>query len=180
MALEIEVPPVAGLRLPDLPAEGGPWPAQGDWTYEDYVRLPDDGQRYEIIAGVLYVTAAPTFGHQYIVAELFAALRAYVRQRELGVVLPAPFEVHLPDIAQPVQPDVLFLRAERQPPPEAGYFEGVPDLVVEVLSPSTARTDRVVKFWAYEQAGVPEYWIVDPRARLVEVYELGEGVYLVD
>ncbi|MFQ5595393.1 MAG: Uma2 family endonuclease, partial [Anaerolineae bacterium] len=177
MTLEIIAPVVTRHEVPDLPAEGGPWPAQGEWAYEDYLRLPDDGRRYEIIEGVLYVTAAPRFNHQYVVGELFAALRAYIRQHHLGVVIPAPFEVHLPDIAWPVQPDVLFIRAERQPLPEASSFEGTPDLVVEVLSPSTARRDRVVKFWAYERAGVPEYWIVDPRVPMIEVYVLQEGVY---
>ncbi|HHH40910.1 MAG TPA: Uma2 family endonuclease [Chloroflexi bacterium] len=177
MALPMIAPPPVRREEPDLPAEGGPWPAQGEWTYEDYLRLPDDGRRYEIIQGVLYVTAAPRFNHQYVVGELFAALRAYVRERGLGVVIPAPFEVHLGERIRPVQPDLIFLRAERQPSPEAGHFEGAPDLVVEVLSPSTARTDRVVKFWVYEQSGVPEYWIVDPHARSVEVYLLREGIY---
>lgn len=177
MTLEITVPVVAEHEVPDLPAEGRPWPAQGEWTYEDYLRLPDDGRRYEIIEGVLYVTAAPRFNHQYVVGELFAALRAYVRKHNLGVVIPAPFEVHLPDIAWPVQPDLLFVRAERQPLPEASSFEGAPDLVVEVLSPSTARRDRVVKFWAYERAGVSEYWIVDPRVPMIEVYVLQERIY---
>ena len=177
MALPMIAPPPVRREEPDLPAEGGPWPAQGEWTYEDYLRLPDDGRRYEIIQGVLYVTAAPRFNHQYVVGELFAVLRAYVRERGLGVVIPAPFEVHLGERIRPVQPDLIFLRAARQPSPEAGHFEGAPDLVVEVLSPSTARTDRVVKFWVYEQSGVPEYWIVDPHARSVEVYLLREGIY---
>ncbi len=177
MTLQVTAPPVVHQQVPDLPAEGGPWPAQGEWTYEDYLRLPDNGHRYEVIAGVLYMTPAPRFVHQYTVGELFAALHAYVRQQRLGIVILAPFEVHLGEIARPVQPDLLFIRAERQPTPEAGSFEGPPDLVVEVLSPSTSRTDRVVKFWAYEQAGVPEYWIVDPQARMVEVYTLQEGIY---
>ncbi len=175
--LEITAPPVAEEPEVELPAEGGPWPPQGQWTYEDYLRLPDDGRRYEIIAGVLYVTAAPRFNHQYIVQLLLRRIGDFVEQRNLGVVIPAPFEVLLPGIASPVQPDLLFIRAGRQPPPEATSFKGTPDLIVEVLSPSTARRDRVVKFWAYERAGVPEYWIVDPHARLVEVYVLQEGVY---
>ncbi len=177
MALKVTAPPIASPEPLELPAQGGPWPAQGNWTYEDYLRLPDDEYCYEIISGVLYMAPAPVFKHQYIVGELFVALRTYVRQNELGLVLPAPFEVHLPDIARPVQPDLLFIRAERRPSPEAKFFEGAPDLVVEVLSPSTARKDRMVKFWAYERAGVEEYWIVDPRVRSVEVYVLTESVY---
>jgi Uma2 family endonuclease len=175
MSLEaIVLPPVIPRRLPRLPAREQGWPAQGEWTYEDYKRLPDDGRRYEIIEGVLYVTAAPNLDHQYTVGEIFAALRTYVRERQLGIVISAPFEVHLPDIAQPVQPDVLFIAAERAPRPGAENLTGAPDLVVEVLSKSTTRTDRLVKFGAYERAGVREYWLVDPRTRSVEVYALSE------
>ena len=175
MSLEMPVlSPVIPRHLPRLPAREQGWPAQGEWTYEDYKRLPDDGRRYEIIEGVLYVTAAPNFDHQYTVGEIFAALRTYVRERQLGIVISAPFEVNLPDIAQPVQPDVLFIAAERAPRPGAEGFTGAPDLIVEVLSQSTARTDRLVKFGAYERAGVREYWLVDPRTRSVEVYSLSE------
>jgi Uma2 family endonuclease len=179
MSLEVAVwQPVIPRRLPRLPAREQTWPAQGEWTYEDYKRLPDDGQRYEIIEGVLYMVAAPNFDHQYTVGEVFVALRTYVRERQLGIVISAPFEVHLPDIARPVQPDVIFVASERAPRPGAADFTGAPDLIVEVLSPSTARTDRLVKFSAYERAGVREYWLVDPRTHSVEVYSLSEdGVY---
>ncbi len=179
MSLEaVVLPPVIPRRLPRLPVGEQGWPAQGEWTYEDYERLPDDGRRYEIIEGVLYVTAAPNLDHQYTVGEIFAALRTYVRERQLGIVISAPFEVNLPDIAQPVQPDVLFIAAERAPRPGAEGFTGAPDLIVEVLSQSTARTDRLVKFGAYERAGVREYWLVDPRTHSVEVYSLSEeGTY---
>jgi len=150
------------------------WPPQGEWTYEDYRRLPDDGLRYEIIGGVLHMTPASGFDHQYTVGELFAALRAFVRERRLGLVLVAPFEVHLSDAAPVVQPDLLFIAAGREPSPGDQAFTGAPDLVIEVLSPSTARTDRVVKFNVYEQAGVREYWLVNPLTRTVEVYALSE------
>jgi len=161
-----------------LPAtEETPWPAQGAWTYEDYLRLPDDGRRYEIIEGVLYVINAPNFDHQQAVLQIAVALELWVRAQDAGVVLTAPFEVHLPGIAKPVQPDVLFIIAERRPTPGAKFFEGPPDLVVEVLSSNTIRTDRTVKFSAYERAGVREYWLVDPKARSVEVYTLIEGEF---
>ena len=165
-------------RLPRLPAREQGWPAQGEWTYEDYKRLPEDGRRYEIIEGVLYVTAAPNFDHQYTVTRLLVHLDNLVTRRSLGIVLVAPFEVHLPDVARPVQPDVLFIDAERAPRPGAADFTGAPDLIIEVLSQSTARTDRLVKFGAYERAGVREYWLVDPRTHSVEVYSLSEdGTY---
>ena len=179
MPMEADIlPPVTPRRLPRLPAREHDWPVQGEWTYEDYERLPDDGRRYEIIEGVLYATAAPNYDHQYTVTRLLVHLDNLVRRHRLGIVLVAPFEVHLPDIARPVQPDVLFIGAERAPRPGAAYFTGAPDLIVEILSQSTARTDRLVKFGAYERAGVREYWLVFPRTRSVEVYSLSDdGTY---
>ena len=135
MSVEADVlPPVIPRRLPGLPAREQDWPAQGEWTYEDYSRLPDDGRRYEIIDGVLYATAAPNVDHQYAVGEIFAALRTHVREHQSGIVICAPFEVHLPDVARPVQPDVLFVDADRAPRPGAADFTGAPDLIVEVYA----------------------------------------------
>lgn len=160
-----------------IPEDGHPWPSQGEWTYDDYLRLPDDGRRYEIIEGVLYVTNAPDLDHQSAVVEILGDMRNFVREKGLGKVLTAPFEVHLPGIAKPVQPDILFITAERRPPAGAKFFEGAPDLIVEVLSQSTLRLDRRIKLDAYERAGVGEYWIVDPRSHFVEVYVLSRGEY---
>ena len=166
-ALTQPLPP----QLPALPLPGPKaWPAQGDWTYDDYLRLPDNGRRYEIIEGVLYVTNAPGFDHQYAVQKLAFALETWVRSQQGGVVLTAPFEVHLGPRSRPVQPDVLYLAPEHRPRRGARFFDGTPNLVVEVLSPSTLRTDRVAKFLAYERAGVREYWIVDPTNRSVEIF----------
>jgi Uma2 family endonuclease len=151
------------------------WPAQGEWTYEDYLRLPDDGNRYEIIEGVLYMAPAPDFDHQHTVHQIAVAFELWLRDHAGGVVLTAPFEVHLPGIAQPVQPDVLLIAADRRPASGDRFFEGAPDLVVEILSPGTMRVDRYIKFDAYERAGVREYWLVDPRVQFVEVYARAEG-----
>jgi len=172
MSTQIAVQPVT----PSPVGQPG-WPPQGQWSYADYLRLPDDGRRYEIIEGVLYVANAPCYEHQYTVGEVAFALRLVVKQHQSGVVLEAPFEVHLAEKTKAVQPDVLFIRTENQPAVGTQVFEGVPDLVVEVISPSSIRLDRTVKFDAYERAGVPEYWIVDPKARLVEVYTLARGEY---
>jgi Uma2 family endonuclease len=153
-------------------ADQARWPAQGDWTWEDYLRLPDDGNRYEIIEGVLYVTAAPIYDHQFAVTELAGELRGFVKARRLGVVLTAPFDVRLPGVADPVEPDVLFFRSGNEPRTGDKYFVGIPDLIVEVLSPSTSRVDRKVKLAAYQKAGVPEYWLADPKTRTIVVYTL--------
>ncbi len=151
------------------------WPEQGEWSYEDYLRLPEDGRRYEIIEGVLYVANAPSYDHQYTVLKIASKLERFIEKSTLGVVIAAPFEVHLPGIAKPVQPDVLFITTERQPGPGTQIFEGAPDLIVEVLSPSSIRLDQHIKFGAYEQAGVREYWIADPKTRAVIIYTLPSG-----
>jgi len=148
------------------------WPPQGQWTYDDFLRLPDDGVRYEVIQGVLYMTNAPDPEHQYAVVKITTTLDVFVSAHQAGVVYAAPIEVHLPGIAQPVQPDICFIRQERRSIVGRKFIEGVPDLMVEVLSPSTARTDRRVKFDAYERAGAREYWIANPKTRTVEVYTL--------
>jgi Uma2 family endonuclease len=148
------------------------WPAQGHWTYEDYLRLPDDGKRYEIIDGVLYMANAPDFDHQFTVSELHLQMGLFVKEQKLGLVLTAPFEIHLPGIARPVQPDVLFIAAERQPRPGAKFFEGAPDLIIEVVSSGSVRLDRTIKFSAYERAEVHEYWLADPRTHFIEVHLL--------
>ena len=153
------------------------WPQQGQWTYADYLRLPDDGKRYEIIEGVLYVANAPSYEHQYTVGEIAFSLRLFVKERQVGVIIEAPFEVHLAENAKPVQPDILFIRTENQPSPGTQFFDGVPDLTVEVISPSSIRLDRHIKFDVYERYGVAEYWMVDPKARSVEVYTLARGEY---
>ena len=164
------------MTYPSLPADQR-WPEQGRWSYEDYLRLPADGKRYEIIDGVLYMANAPDFEHQQAVMALAGQLWNFAQAHQLGVVLTAPFEVRLPGIAQPVQPDILFVSRERRDIIKPKLIEGAPDLVVEVLSPSTARYDRKVKFDAYERAGVREYWIVNPRLRSVEVYALMDNEY---
>ncbi len=152
-----------------------PWPEQGRWTYDDYVRLPDDGNRYEVIRGTLYVTPAPFYAHQFVASQLHLFLGNYGKETGLGVALFAPFDVLLPDgIATPVQPDLVFFLKGNQPTWGDKNFQGVPDLVVEVESPSTRKRDRTIKLEAYRDAGVPEYWRAEPRARLVRVLSLSE------
>lgn len=152
-------------------------PIQGEWTYDDYLALPEDGTRYEIIEGVLYVVNAPNIDHQFAVSELHRQMANFVIDRNLGYVLSAPFEVHLSETTRPVQPDVLFIKTENWPGSGAKFFEGPPDLVVEVVSPSSIRTDQHIKFSVYEQAGIPEYWIANPITRAVEVFTLSGGEY---
>ncbi len=155
--------------------DGQIWPAQGDWTYADCMRLPEDGRRYEVIRGSLYVTAAPIYDHPYAAQALAYLMQSGCAKHRLGVVLGMPFDIRLPNrIGDPVEPDVVFFRRGNEPRRGDRYFQGVPDLIVEVLSPSTRHRDQGIKLDAYRDAGVPEYWLVDPKPRTAVVHVLSE------
>lgn len=155
------------------------WPEQGEWTYEDYAQLPDGHRRYEVIRGRLHVTPAPSTTHQLVSFELAFALYGHVKANKLGRVLEAPVDLILPDRATPVQPDVHFIARERLDILQEKFIEGAPDLIIEVLSPGNAHHDRQTKYDLYAEAGVREYWIVDPDDCLVDVYTLhDDGIYV--
>lgn len=145
------------------------------WTYAEYARLPDLGSaRQEIIADELVVTPAPTSRHQLIVVRIVTALYSYASARDLGEVLPAPTDVLFAE-GDYFQPDVLFVSRDRWHLAGDRGIEGPPDLVVEILSPSTSARDRGIKLDRYRLFGVPEYWIVDGEAERVEVWRLAAG-----
>ena len=137
-------------------------------TVENYRQLPEDGKRYEILEGELAVTPAPGTVHQRVVGRLYSALAEFVRNRQIGELFLAPLDVIL-SVHTVVQPDLLFVSKERQSVIRADGIYGAPDLVVEVLSPSTAERDRGVKRRLYLRYGVREVWLVDPEARTLEV-----------
>ncbi len=141
-------------------------------TYADLVRLPDDGNRHEIVGGEEFVTPAPGVNHQVVVLELAALLRNHVSARKLGRVLVAPVDVVL-SAHDVVEPDIVYVSAKRRGILKKKYIRGAPDLVVEVTSPSTAAIDRGRKLELYARAGVREYWIADLFARILEVHEFG-------
>jgi Uma2 family endonuclease len=145
-------------------------------TYEDYCALPDDGRRHEIIEGELHVTPSPSRAHQQVAASVLVALKPFVTARGLGDVFIAPFDVILEETSV-VVPDLLFVAAARSGIVTDRGIRGAPDLIVEILSPGTARRDRIEKAQLYARHGVPHYWLVDPEMRILEVYELGEGQY---
>jgi Uma2 family endonuclease len=151
------------------------WPEPGAWTYEDYARLPDDGYRYEVIDGELYMSPAPSTLHQRILLQLVTQFHSFASRSGAGEVLMAPCDVLLaPGVV--VQPDLLFIRADRRGIVEPNNVVGAPDLVVEILSPSDVEHDRERKHALYARHGVQEYWIVDPVGRTIEVYGLvGDG-----
>jgi Uma2 family endonuclease len=158
--------------------QGPAYPPQGQWTYEDYLRLPDDGRRYEIIRGVLYVSSAPVPRHQAILRSFVRVFLFFLEENPVGEMYFAPIEVILPaSLATPVQPDLLFITAERMGIVKDRNIIGAPDLILEVLSPSTRHVDRGPKLDTYAEAGVREYWLADPLARTVEVFVLRDGAY---
>jgi len=159
-----------------LPADWVPGPEQGSWTYDDYAKLPDDGNRYEIVDGVLIMTPAPTPEHQDIAGMIYYYLVTHVKLAGFGRVFPGPVDVELGS-KQVFQPDVVVLLNTHLDRIASKKINGAPDLMVEIASPSTAVYDRLIKFEKYAQAGIPEYWIVKPDARTVEVLVLEDGKY---
>lgn len=154
------------------------WPEQGQWTYDDYKQLPDDGWRYEIIEGELYMFPAPKPVHQKSVLNFGTKLNSFcLTNRQIGEVYIAPIDVRLPGLADPVQPDVVFIQQNRLRIVKEDYIEGAPDFIAEVLSPSNWVVDRRKKFEIYAKAGVKEYWIIDPKVRTIEQFVLRDRNY---
>ncbi len=149
-------------------------------TYQDYVALPDDGKRYEIHDGELSVTPAPSSLHQIVLGELFRVLSAHVTARSLGLVMVAPLDVLLSDRPSEttiLQPDIVYLDNARLEALHMRGVEGPPTLAVEILSPSTAATDRTRKRQLYARYGVAYLWFVDPDTREIEAHVLDSGAY---
>lgn len=142
-------------------------------TWDHVQQLPDDGNRYEAIAGELYVTPAPSVRHQTISKRLLLALIHVLEEPGHGDVWHAPIGVHFPGTGEGVQPDILFVSKARRGIVAPAELKGAPDLVVEILSPTTARRDTGLKRLLYERQGVAQYWIVDPEARAVDVWRFG-------
>ncbi len=145
-------------------------------TFADWLRLPDDGRLYEIIDGELLVSPPPGVLHQRIVGELHAQIRQHLRDSGRGEVLFAPVGVRLGDDV--LEPDLVVVLREHADRIGDQVIEGAPDVVVEILSPGTAKRDLVTKRAVYQAAGVAEYWIVDPASAAIEVLVLEHGVYV--
>ena len=147
-------------------------------TYEDYLNTPE-GERYELLDGELVMAPSPNMRHQEIAARLFVLLYLFVEESTLGKVFDAPSDVVLWESGhrRVVQPDLLFISAARVDIITEANVQGAPDLVVEILSPSTERTDRGYKRDLYALNGVGEYWQVEPNAGSITVLLLGDGDY---
>ena len=139
------------------------------FTYDDYIALPDDGKRFEIIEGDVSMTPAPSPRHQAVQLRLGSLLLAYLDKHPLGTVFISPIDVVL-SMVDIVQPDLLFIGQSRSGIIAEKNIVGIPNLVVEILSPSSTTRDRKEKRDLYERYGLPEYWIVDPDCQTIEVY----------
>jgi Uma2 family endonuclease len=150
-----------------------------NYTYEDYLRL-DDGNDYEVIGGKLILVPKPRLYHQEIVGRLIIFLGNFIKENRQGKIY-SDVDVIFAD--QVVSPDVIFISKDRFSIMTENNIQGAPDLVIEVLSPSTQKYDRKQKSQLYYSGGVKEYWIVDPGLQLVEIFVPGEkdwnraGVY---
>jgi Uma2 family endonuclease len=149
-----------------------------DWDYSDYARLPDDGNRYEVIDGELLVTPAPSPLHQRILARLLMVIDPYVERHGLGVMLP---DVDLLfQSGQFLRPDFLVVpEASRAGITKRG-IEMAPLLVVEILSPTSGSIDLVKKPARYGDFGIPEYWVIDPEDRFAWVWRFARGATTAD
>jgi len=150
-----------------------PTPTRYTWTYDEYARLPDDGNRYEVIDGEVLVTPAPSTGHQLVLLRLSIELHRYVESEGLGVVLPG-VDLLFVD-GQFIRPDLLFVPNAGRDGITSRGVEQAPGRVVEILSPSSGSIDRVRKPQRYRDFGVPEYWVVDPDERVVWAWRFGAG-----
>jgi Uma2 family endonuclease len=147
-------------------------PAVREWTYAEFARLPDDGNRYEVIAGELYVTPAPGSIHQQVSFRLATVFGNFCEEQGAGIAFAAPFDVIFGE-GDYMEPDLIFVRRDREGEVIKDHGAvAAPDLIVEILSNATARRDRGIKRERYAAYGVSEYWIVDTDARHVEVYRL--------
>ncbi|HEY5847733.1 MAG TPA: Uma2 family endonuclease [Microlunatus sp.] len=152
-------------------ANGWPPRIQGEWTVDNLRDSPDDGQRYEILDGVLLVTPVPAPRHQWALLELAVLLRGACPSDHAVFVAPLDWQ---PDPRTSLQPDIIVVRLDRVGEKNVAL---APTIVVEIASPSTARIDRMIKLTRYAEGGIAQYWIVDPSGPSIQVFDLVDGEY---
>jgi Uma2 family endonuclease len=150
---------------------------KGRYTYKDYIKASEEGmfltppKRYELIEGELLMAPSPVTAHQRILIKLLSEIFNFITQNSLGEVFTSPYDVVL-DEYNVLQPDIIFVSKERAEIITEKNIKGAPDLVVEIISESTAYRDTIQKKRLYARFGIKEYWIVAPDDKLVEVYVL--------
>ena len=147
-------------------------------TYQDYANLESD-DRYELLDGKLILLDSNSRDHQSVSISLMSEMYVFVKENDLGSVYVAPFDVLFTD-TDVVQPDILFISREREHILTQANVQGAPDLIVEILSPSSSTRDWRAKRELYASHGVREYWIIDPTNRIVSILLLQDGVLEID
>jgi Uma2 family endonuclease len=153
-----------------------PLPGPYRLSFSDWCQFPDDARLYEIIDGELFMTPPPSIAHQRASGRIQFRLTEYLRRTQAGELFDAPVGVRLDD-ENVVEPDLLVVLSVHAARVGTQVIEGAPDLVVEVLSPGTARHDLGLKRELYARHGVAEYWIVDTQTRSIEVFRLETGLF---
>jgi Uma2 family endonuclease len=143
------------------------------WTYSEYARFPDDGNRYEVLDGEVLVTPAPSPRHQRVAFDLAVQLDAYLQRQRLGLIM---LDIDLLFASGHfLRPDLLFVPEDARDALSDRGMERAPGLIVEILSPTSGAIDRVKKPRRYRDFGVPEYWVVDPEEQVIWVWRFAEG-----
>lgn len=147
-----------------------------EFTYEDYTQFPDDGKRYEIIEGELFMSPSPRTKHQRILVKLLTAISSFLEGENMGEVFAAPYDVILSS-KNVIQPDIIFVADKNKSIITEKNITGSPDFVIEIISPSNRIMDLKKKKALYEEFKIPEYWIVDPDLETIDKFILHEEFY---
>lgn len=172
----IPVPAILKSARIEMRSRMSSHPHKVKFTYEDYLLFPDDGKRHELIDGEHFMTPAPSTKHQRISRELLIAIGKFLESHPIGEVFDAPSDVILSDL-DVVQPDLFFISSARASIITEKNIQGAPDLVIEILSETSRKTDEIIKRKLYERSGVSEYWIVDPELETVKFYRRAESAF---
>ncbi|KGK87427.1 DNA-binding protein [Desulfosporosinus sp. HMP52] len=163
---------------PSVQEDGSVYAKQGNYTYDDYLQLPEEpGCRFEIMEGFLVKEPSPSLQHQRLSRELGRRLMTFFEEYDPeGELFFAPLDVTLSN-SNVVQPDILFISGARREIMRQQRIDGACDLVVEIMSPTNRRKDRLQKMEIYRKAGIPHYWIVDPEENTLETFRFNDGSY---
>ncbi len=175
MAQEIKTDPFSPSATDPVSAQ-----SPGRMSYEEFLAWADEGAHVEWVDGEVVFMSPVSTEHQLLAAFLAALLQFFVEANKLGLVLTAPFQMKLAVRPSGREPDVIFIARERRADLKQAYLDGPADLAIEVISPDSRARDRGDKYYEYEQAGVREYWLLDPIRKQAEFYRLGsDGLYSV-
>jgi Uma2 family endonuclease len=144
-------------------------------NYAEFLDWADEDTLAEWVNGEIVMTSPATIQHQLLSKFLTKVLDTYIQMRGLGTLLYAPFQMKLKNGREP---DLLFVKREHLARLQLTYLDGPADLVIEIVSPESARRDRADKFYEYAEGGVPEYWLIDPEHRRAEFYVLENDYYM--